>query len=615
MAIRAPIVQPTVLISDDFHLAALVSCAAARRGTYFAVLDGPRLTRADHDAEVVRRNNVLARTNARQVVLGGLSDEAIDRLRDVLPLGLTTLVPTAAAAEALLPADIVNKTPITWGSDCIGVGVLTALRDRTWIRFDDASPTTTYIAPTSDHLVVCEAGDALSEVIAANYAFSLGAGLQIIKPIPDETCDYLQERLYGILEQCEQSPTQVFREVLDELREHIGPVALPPSGAVTWISRKLALGLAYPERPSTHLFTYPDLGLAIANGLAAEQPGTPGVNVAVVVDPGTTQAAEIRATAEALAERRLLVRGLMGSSADVTAVSEDVDHFPYDLMIFSTHCGDSSGYRFSYEFDDTEGIARHLIVDIAVGIGRPSDNDDDRLAVTELIYFRYLDGVDWNDPRKKETLYVGTAIKDFADRRRSLEPTSKAQIPRVVGSAAMAMSDDNYIVGSQSIAAHGTPIIFNNACVSWRELSGRFMFAGARAYVGTVVPVLDAEASEVATRFFRKHYGKPLAHAVWAAQNEVYGDAARRPYVVSGVYPQKLRASAQDTPRIVLRRLQQEGSAWSQRADNELASQLPHAAERSRRVADYYAREVAEWPAPLGSDAGTGAQTRSRSKS
>ena len=56
-----------------------------------------------------------------------------------------------------------------------------------------------------------------------------------------------------------------------------------PSGSVTWISRKLPLGFAYPQRPSTHLFTYPDLGLAIANGFAAEQPGTPGVNVAVLV--------------------------------------------------------------------------------------------------------------------------------------------------------------------------------------------------------------------------------------------------------------------------------------------------------------------------------------------
>ncbi|OYU68592.1 MAG: hypothetical protein CFE28_00395 [Alphaproteobacteria bacterium PA2] len=543
------------------------------------------------------------------MLLGGLSDDAIDRIRHALPQGFATVVSTFVEAEALLPADIASKAPITWGRDCIGVGLLTALRDRSWIRFDDAAPTTTYIAPISDHLVVCEAGDALSEVIAANYAFSLGAGLQIIKPIPDEICEYLQERLYGILDQREQSQTQVFEEVLDELRARIGPVVLPPSGAVTWISRKLPLGLAHPERPSTHLFTYPDLGLAIANGFAAEQNETPGVNVAIVVDPGTTQAAEIRTTAEALAERRLLVRGLMGRSADVTTVSEDIDHFPYDLIIFSTHCGDASGYRFNYDFDDAEGIARHLVVDIAVGIGQPSDNDDDRFALTELIYFRYLDGVDLNDPRKKESLYVGTAIKDFIDLRGSLESTSKVQIPRVVGSAAMAMSDHNYIVAPQSIAANGTPIIFNNACVSWRELSGRFMFAGARAYVGTIVPVLDAEASEVATRVFRKHYGKPLAHAVWAAQNEVYGDAARRPYVVSGVYPQKLRASAQDTPGIVLRRLQQEGRAWSQRANKELASHLAHAAERSRHVADYYAREVAAWPASLGGDAS--AQTQS----
>lgn len=597
MAISVPTVQRTALISDDARLAALVSCAAARRGTYFTVLDAPRLGRPDHRTEVIRRNNVLARVKARRVLLGALSDEATERLRCALPKGFTTVVPGAAEAEAWLPVDIASRPPITWGRDHIGVGLLTAMRGRTWIKFDDAAPTAAYIAPTGDHLVVCEAGNDLSEVMAANYAFSLGAGLLVIDPIPDETCDYLQERLYGILDQRQQSPTQVFREVLDELREHIGPVVLPPGGAVTWISRKLPLGLAYPDRPSTHLFTYPDLGLAIANGLAAEQPGTPGVNVAIVVDPGTTEAAEIRTTAEALAERRLLVRGLMGTNADVTTVSQDVDHFPYDLMIFSTHCGDASGYRWTYDFDDAEGIARHLVVDIALGIGRPSDNDDDRLAVTELIYFRSLDGVDLNNPLKNEKLYIGSAIKDFTDLRKGLEPTSKFKLDRVVGSAAMVMSDNNYIALPQSVAAQGTPIIFNNACVSWRELSHRFMFGGARAYIGTVVPVLDAEAAEVATRVFRKHYGKPLAHAVWAAQNEVYGDAARRPYVVSGVYPQKLRATAQDTPRIVLRRLETEASTWSNLVAADVAAQNHDAAERSRRIADYYDAEVTRWRA------------------
>jgi|SRR5215207_7817156 len=99
MVIRAPVVHKTVLISDDARLAALVSCAAARRRTYFAVLEGPRLTRPDHRVEVTRRTNVLARMNARRVLLGGLSDEATERLHEALPKGFAAVVPTATEAE------------------------------------------------------------------------------------------------------------------------------------------------------------------------------------------------------------------------------------------------------------------------------------------------------------------------------------------------------------------------------------------------------------------------------------------------------------------------------------------------------------------------------------
>ena len=274
----------------------------------------------------------------------------------------------------------------------------------------------------------------------------------------------------------------MIRETVKELRVRAASVVLSPLGVRHLDQSKATAGLRVSPVAVTHLFTYPDLGLAIANGFAAEQPGTPGVNVAVLLDPGTTEAAEVQSTAKALAERGLFVRSIIGPAADVTTVSSLIDYFSYDLLMFSTHCGDALGYRWTYEFDDSEGIPRRLVVDIALGIGRPVE--DDRLMVTELMYFRSLDGVDWHDPEKKEKLYVGTAIKDFTDRWRGLDrlqPVSKVDIPRVVGSAVLMMCDNNYIPLPQSLAAQGTPIIFNNVCASWRELSDRFLFGGARA--------------------------------------------------------------------------------------------------------------------------------------
>ena len=153
------------------------------------------------------------------------------------------------------------------------------------------------------------------------------------------------------------------------------------------------------------------------------------------------------------------------------------------------------------------GIERTIVVDIALGIGRTPD--EDLLQVTQFIRFVSLDGVSWNDPREKASLYVGNAIKDFTERSRpndpdELEPTVKDLVDRVVGSAVLKVHDGNFIALPRSVAGEGNPIVINNACVSWRRLATNFMFGGARGYVGTLFPISTTEAESVLLRALGK---------------------------------------------------------------------------------------------------------------
>lgn len=181
------------------------------------------------------------------------------------------------------------------------------------------------------------------------------------------------------------------------------------------------------------------------------------------------------------------------------------------------------------------------------------------LKVGHFFRFVSLDGVDWTDRTAKATLHVGEAVHDF-NRLMDGGPskftyTKRETIDRVVGSSAMMMSDSNFIFAQHSIAGMGTPIIINNACVSWHRLAGDMTFAGARAYIGTLFPVTPIEASEVVTQLLNRHWGKPLAIALWAAQRDVYEGSPRRPYVLSGVFPQRLRVESLDYPERIRKRL------------------------------------------------------------
>ena len=589
---KCPSLLPVIVVADDARLAAQLSCVLARPGAYLSVIDGPRMARSDRDAEATRRNNAVARIQAMDVFYAGLpaeADAALERyLRPLNPRRITSRTEIRTLAEERGG----TRASLLWGRDRIGLGLLTALRTGKEIEFTDETSPTAPLESKSDHLVVCEAGEDLSEVIAANYAFALKAGLCIIPERPKhETRDVL-EAFYGLNEIQYMSPTQKLRELAAMLRALCGDIILPTHGSVTFVTDGLPYGFAFPEVPSTRLFKYPDLGLAIINGFAAEQPKTRGTNVAVLIDPLQTDAPEIDAAADTLAKRGMFVRGHRGVGATVYEVSRMIELYPYDLLVLATHCGDANGYRWTYQFIGSDGRDRNLVVDIAVGIADARRNNDDKLEVITFERFHALDGVLWDDPDRFEKINVGRALLDYAEWTKSdqLQPVLKEDIPRVAESAALKMYDHNYLAIPHALADNTSPIIINNACASWRELAQRFTFANARAYVGTLFPIATTEAHDVVIGALGKHFEKVIPHAFWSAQNSVYGDSVRRPYIVTGVYPQRLRVTNEHTPSRVFKRMQSAVDYWRRRfTAGQATEQLEY---KMRDTVEFYEREI-----------------------
>lgn len=582
---------PVTVISDDAKLAAQISCIFAHQGIYLPILDGPRLQRQDASAEIVRRNNAAARAGAKVIVLAGLPQQSIEAFQKKYPQYPCEVISNIADLNALSSSSERVTNPLRWGSDRIGVGQLIAMRSGCSIVFDDAQSPAYNVPSESGHLVVCEQGEELTEVIAANYAYSLGAGLQLIPKVSKTISREILEGFYNLIDS-DSSPTDLLIDLKEKMRGLCGPLSLDGCSSVSFISAEIPFGFAFPEVPSTHLFTYPDIGISIVNGFAAEQPQTRGVNVAILVDPEQTEAPEINDAAAALADRDTLVRVYRGANANVTSVTEAMEHFPYDLLLFATHCGDASGYLWTYHFEDIEGCDRTLVVEVTPGIGR--SEDPDVFKVTEYIRFKSLDGVDLDDDEKKSNLYIGTAIRDWSNlyQSKAIKPAKRETVARVQGSAVLRMHDNNMVLLQQYLACNGTPIVITNACSSWHQLALRLTFQNARAYIGTLFPVLAYEAHPVVISFLDRHYGKPLAEALWLAQNEAYDIGVRRPYVLSGVYPQKLRTSPEDKLERIHRLLLDGRNEWSELLHRYQSTNDQYGAREAQDIVRYYTREA-----------------------
>jgi hypothetical protein len=83
--------------------------------------------------------------------------------------------------------------------------------------------------------------------------------------------------------------------------------------------------------------------------------------------------------------------------------------------------------------------------------------------------------------------------------------------------------------------------------------------------VGTLFEILPFEAEAIVLKILDKHWGKPLPVAVWAAQRDVYDGDPRRPYVVSGVFSQRLRVKTMNYPLKIYQRLARGLATWGAR--------------------------------------------------
>jgi hypothetical protein len=219
------------------------------------------------------------------------------------------------------------------------------------------------------------------------------------------------------------------------------------------------------------------------------------------------------------------------------------------------------------------------------------DSVEDKFRVMAYNHFHSLDGVSWRDKEAKDALPVGSAILAWRDlgglNAGSEYIVASEEVMRVPGSMGIQMHGEIMLFASHAFAPGAAPILFNNSCWSWHELSMRATFAGARGYVGSLYPVLDPEAQEVARSMFVSHADAELPRALWLAQQDVYGSSSRRPYVMVGLPYISIRQNDADPVAFHLNAYREGKAAWDDKSRNS-----PH--EEIRNNARRYVHFLAE---------------------
>lgn len=581
--LTSPSFEKAVLVTDDTIIAAKISSLFRNKKQYFPVLDGPRMARTDADNEILRRRNSIEMIKPQQVLLAKLNPEATHAMQT----GWGNCTVSDIYDEHLKSLyNIINKPlgKLSWGSSNLGVGLYKARLEKKELHIDlESSPQQNVIKRGSHLLVACEQGNELSEIAASNLAFACDASYTVFPELPETDRTGWIEHIYALGENGYQSVE--FNSIVDKARSHSEPIEIAHYKTVLFITAGFPWGITLPQQLTTHMYRYPDFTRNIVEGIWSSQSSSISARTALLIDPNTVAGSEIPTIQKALEKNGTLTRLAQGPSATGVFLQFLLDLLPHDIVVFSSHAGDAPGKRITYQYNDTDGRQRNLTVDQATGMCHDPFND--KYIVTEYHRFHSLDGIDWRDNTGKAALPVGSALTtwdkmDVQARKNSI--TNEDPITRVIGSMAIRLyNDEIWLFASHGFGPGSVPIIFNNSCWSWHELSERVTFAGARAYIGTLFPITDIEAQELGQSLFSKHIGKELVQALWLAQRDVYGSSDRRPYVMVGLPFVSIRNNRVNSQVFLERAYIDAIAHWSSKARNSPHHEIRDDAKRILR--------------------------------
>ena len=412
-------------------------------------------------------------------------------------------------------------------------------------------------------LVVCERSNPTTEIIAANYAISIDADFKFIEGPNREDAEDLQRVLANLYELEVSERDKVSADVKGRLAEILKDVHFEHRKVITFITKGIPYGVAITNIPTAHLFTL-FLGAVLAQ-IIIEEKRDVNIRAALLIDPGFFRESETNRICSLLEKDRLHCKVLADKQATVTEVSNAIDYYPYEFLFIASHVGELKGRRWHFKFkamDQTEHIG---VMDVAVCFAPIPGTD--QVKVTEFKSLVSIDGVLRGSPAWKRL--PTQLVKDYVYSEPQEGGIFKTEATeRIQAAAAIQLHGGAFMPMMSILANHLAPVVFNNGCSSWIYLAERFIFAGARAYIGTLSAVNGLLAGPVAENFMELSLtGISITEAVWRSQGEVFKDSAIRPYAVVGCHFSTIKKSDTEQSASLIRYLGWSIRQWARKAE------------------------------------------------
>ncbi len=377
-------------------------------------------------------------------------------------------------------------------------------------------------------------------ITAANYAISIGADFKVVQELSEN-----EERSVGDhLQKWESSRNQSqLNKVLKKVRDRVGDIDFNKYKYVTFFTNGLPYSLGIKNSiPCTHVHLSLRPDFFICNSIGVETGGR--YHSAVVFSPQFFADEETDMVVKTLTQKNYFVRPLLGKQATSHNLDFHVQFFPYDFLHICSHGGEIGGYEVEEKYKDRAGVEHTVEYYEAVSFAPVPGKD--LIGVAQKIFFNKFDGFKWMSPELKAQKLPDYVFQDMQKVLFSKEGPSKnakrTQKEKIPTACAIKCIDDFHQGAFRILASQHSPIIFNNSCLSWGEISRFFIIAGARGYIGTLWSVGNREAVKTAEVFYSSISNTSIMTSLHNALQSIRGTKSEDIYLYWGLHFTSLNA-------------------------------------------------------------------------
>jgi hypothetical protein len=517
--------EHVVIVTHDPVMAAVLSSAFARPGQYVPVYESPRMQRPDIDNEITTMVNSMIRVGVGSIIYSRVDPK----------------IPEQVARFIDAPFTVINEF-----DELGGIAEEAKKRAANMTNENAAAELYKHCSPSGSRnklAVIIASTNEVDSVIAANYAVARNADFYMINT-PLSLTKNVVEKLNKI--SASNVSVDIRKIDMKQLKEDLTAILpaadLSKYSKILFISDGIPFGITIPEVATAHLPKL-KLGISIASNLGEYVTAIQkrhAFNGTILINRDLDTEKEETAMSAAMLRTRGLVKTETLKHAKLSELAVEI--FPYDVLYVATHGSQIVASRETYDFKTDDGSNHEIVVDLGRG------------TTGEVHYIFSVDSVEKSSSEwtKSHGNVWGEYMEKVIKQRMPISPIKKPESV-LIQLHELQFEPHKNGMGSgtalNSLAGGYSPLVIVNACGSWNEISGNFVFAGCTAFIGTLLPVLDSTAASYGEAFFENLFNEELINVAHKARMSLPDEYNQSLYVYTGTFESKFDfASSSDDP-------------------------------------------------------------------